>query len=208
MSKKVLIIGGVALAVIVAISSFIIIKPKNKVTSDISSGSEQVASAFSEEEATADILYEDASGFSLKHPASITIEDITPEEEESPFYTLLNLKRESEGITIAMKDTDYETVEDMMKEDPDTPKDASLIGATSMAGIAVSQYAYTFEGRETLLSAAIDKGVVYLIEGPKDDSFWEKTHNLVISTLAFAGTKPQASSGGENVIYEAEEVIE
>ena len=107
-----------------------------------------------------------------------------------------------------MKDTDYETVEDMMKEDPDTPKDASLIGATSMAGIAVSQYAYTFEGRETLLSAAIDKGVVYLIEGPKDDGFWEKTHNLVISTLAFAGTTTQAASAGENVIYEAEEVIE
>jgi len=208
MSKKVLIVGGVTLTVIVAISSFIIIKPKNKLTSDVSKGSEQVESAFSEEEATPDILYEDGSGFSLKHPASITIEDITPEEEDSPFYTLLSLKRESEVITIAMKDTDYETVEDMMKEDPDTPKDASLIGATSMAGIAVSQYAYTFEGKETLLSAAIDKGVVYLIEGPKDDGFWEKTHNLVISTLAFAGTTTQAASARENVIYEAEEVIE
>src|SRR3989338_6878841 len=81
MSKKVLIIGGVALAVIVAISSFIIIKPKKKLTSDVSKGSERVASSFNEEEATPDVLYEDASGFSLKHPASITIEDITPEEE-------------------------------------------------------------------------------------------------------------------------------
>lgn len=208
MSKKVLIIGGVVLAVSVAVLSLVFIKPKSKVATETSGDSEQAVSAFSEEEATLDVLYEDASGFSIKHPKSITIEDKTPEEEDTPFYTLLNLGRGNEGITIAMKDTDYETVEEMMQKDPDAPKGASLIGATSMAGIAVSQYAYTFEGRETLLSTAIDKGVLYLIEGPKDDGFWEKTHNLVISTLAFPGSKSQAASGGENVVYEAEEVIE
>lgn len=208
MSKKVLIIGGIVVVIIVGVLSFVFIKPKSKVSTETSGGTEQVASSFSEEEATPDILYEDASGFSIKHPKSITVEDVTPEEEDSPFYTLLNFNREDEGITVAMKDTDYETVEEMFKKDPDVPKDALLMGANSMAGIAVSQYAYSLEGRETLLSAAIDKGVLYLIEGPKDDGFWEKTHNLIITTLAFAGTKPQTSGGGEAVIYEAEEVIE
>lgn len=208
MSKKVLIIGGVTLAVIAAISSFVFIKPKSKETSDITSGSEQAASAFSDEEATPDVLYEDGSGFSLKHPASITVEDVTPEEEDSPFYTLLDLKRESEGINVAFKDTEYKTVDEMLEKDPNAPKNTSLVGASSMAGIAVSQYAYTFEGKEKLLSVTIDKGILYLIEGPKDNGFWEKTHNLVISTLAFAGSTPQAASAGENVIYEAEEVIE
>lgn len=208
MSKKVLIIGGIVIVIIIGVLAFVFIKPKNKVASDISEGSEQAASDFSEEDATPDVLYEDSSGFSIKHPKSITVEDITPEEKDTPFYTLLDLKRGSEGITVAFKDTEYKTVDEMLEKDPNAPKNTSLVGASSMAGIAVSQYSYSFEGKEKLLSIAIDKGILYLIEGPKDNGFWEKTHNLVISTLAFAGSTPQAASAGENVIYEAEEVIE
>lgn len=206
-NKKIVLASVVIFAFSLAISAYIWFRPgretkKSQALSEITKGD-----IFSKEEATPDVLYEDSSGFSIKHPASITIEDITPEEGE--FYTLLNLKRGAEGITVAFKDTEYETVEEMLEKDSDAPRNAALIGATSMDGIPVSQYSYSFNGRDTWLSVAIDKGVIYLIEGPRDGGFWEETQNLVLSTFAFATTQaPSAGSGGQAVIYEAEEVIE
>lgn len=206
-NKKIVLASVVIFAFSLAISAYIWFRPgretkKSQEPSEITKGD-----VFSKEEATPDVLYEDSSGFSIKHPASITIEDITPEEGE--FYTLLNLKRGNVAMTIAFKDTIYKSVEDMFEKDSDAPKDTSLIGASSLDGIPVTQYSYNFESREILLSAAIDKGVLYLIEGPKDGGFWEETQNLIVSTFAFAQAEaPSGSSGGQGVIYEAEEVIE
>ena len=207
MSKKILIIGGVVIVILAVVISIVFIKSKKEKASgsDITSDS---STSFSDEEVTPDVLFEDASGFSLKHPLSITVEDITPQEKDNPFYTLLNLKKGTEAITVAFKDTEYKTIEEILEKDPDAPKAPLLVGATSMDGIPVSQYSYSFNGKDVLLSLALDKGILYLIEGPLDNGFWEKTHNLIISSISFADKKASASQGGESVIYEAEEVIE
>lgn len=206
MSKKVLIVGGGVVIVLIIIVSFVLIKPKSSDKSNLSLTSKGEVSV--SDDVNPDVLYEDSAGFSLKHPLSITVEDITPQEKDSPFYTLLNLKKGTEALTVAFKDTEYKTIDGMLEKDPDAPKETSLVGATSMDGIPVNQYSYSFNGKDVLLSVALDKGILYLIEGPKDNGFWEKTHNLIISSLSFADKKASASQGGESVIYEAEEVIE
>lgn len=206
-NKIVVLASVIILALSVAIAAYIWFRPGRE-TKKPGAGSEITkGDIFLKEEATPDVLYEDSSGFSIKHAASITIEDLTPEESE--FYTLLDLKRGDSGMSIAFKDTEYKSVEDMLEKDSDAPKNTSLIGAASLDGIPMTQYSYNFESKEILLSAAIDKGVLYLIEGPKDEGFWEETQNLIVSTFAFAQKEaPSASSGGQAVIYEAEEVIE
>lgn len=207
MSKKVvLIIVGVFLLGGISIGAFFLFKSKKgqPAPADVQTG---FSVNYLAEEATPDVLYEDPSGFSIKHPESITVEDITPEDEI--FYAMLSLTRGDESIVIVFKDTEYKSVEDMLEGEEDAPKNAELVGATSMAEIPMSQYSYLLEGKETLLTAGIDQDVLYLIEGPKDGSFWEEAQNLLVSTFTFSTPETQASNGGgEAIIYEAEEVIE
>lgn len=208
MSKqKTIILVALALVASLGVSVYIYFRP-GKVNREVQDSQGSVKESFSKDEAKADVLYEDSVvGFSMQHPASITIEDITP--EEGLFYTLLSLNREDEMMTVAFKKTEYESVVEMLEKDPEAPQETSLIGATSLDGIPANQYSYLFKGRDTLLSAAIDEGVLFLFEGPKDEGFWEETQNIVVSTFAFDKNQPSSTSGsGQPVIYEAEEVIE
>ena len=146
---------------------------------------------------------QDTAGFSFKHPKDVNVKDVTPDGDE--YYTELNLSRGSEKVVLSAKDTSAKTADDWLKSDS-TYSGASLVGATTLAGISAKQYSKS----EKLITVAVDAGVVYLIVGPKDGAFWEEVQGAAISTFKFSGTASSsaASSGASDIEYEEEEVIE
>jgi hypothetical protein len=136
------------------------------------------------------------------YPKGIEVSDETPDDET--YYTLLVLSRGDKKLTISAQDTKETKVENFISKS-ETYKDAVLYGATTLGGLSAKQYNLG----DNLLTIVIDKGVLYLIEGPKDGDFWEKTQMVVVESFAFAGTQKNSSgSAVEDVIYEEEEVVE
>lgn len=150
--------------------------------------------------------YTDDAGFSFKHPEGVAVSDITPDDDTH--YTRLDVQgKDGKKMTIAVRDTKYKTVDEFLTKGEDIPSDAVLIGGLSLSGISAKQY--TKDGK--LWTAAIDKSVLYLIESIKDKGFWDKAHDLLVSSFSFE--KPQdgttgGTSANNNAVYESEEVIE
>jgi len=199
--KKWVFIGVGALVILLGLVTtfFIVYGPKKRITLPSALTTLQLIKG----EVSGDLVYEDASGFSFKYPKDIKVSDITPDEEN--YYTQLSLENSGQEMKVSMLDTTYQSLDEWLEEDSEAPKGATLIGAVSLDGVSARQY--SFEAK--LLTAAIDQEVLYLIESPKDELYWDKVHELFISSFAFAEPEPAAGgASGGNVIYEAEEVIE
>ncbi|MAG60091.1 hypothetical protein CMO96_04865 [Candidatus Woesebacteria bacterium] len=156
----------------------------------------------------AEILYEDESGFSFKHFESASVSDTTPDEET--YYTQLSLEKDGQKMTITMQDTKHKTIDAWLEKDENAPAEPSLVGAVSLDGVSARQY--TQNGK--LWTVAIDTvgqaKVLYLVEGQKDGDFWEKLHDLFVSTFAFEKEEEEETKAApvDNTIYESEEIIE
>lgn len=155
-------------------------------------------------ESEAQATYKDTAGFTFKYPTSIVVTDQTPEDDDT-YYTLLNLVKDSEKMTVSMTDTTYKTVDDWLEKDSQAPKSPTLIGAISLDGVAARQY--TNGGR--MWTVAVDKNVLYVFESPKDGDAWDKVHDLFVSSFKFdKAQSPSGSGSSSNTTYEAEEVVE
>lgn len=211
LSKTVwLIIGGVAIVAVAGVTIFFLYFSQGQ--SLLSSAKRplqtipplEVATPTTETAEEAQATYKDTAGFTFKYPTSIIVTDATPGDDDS-YYTLLNLTKNSEKMTVAMTDTDYKTVDDWLAKDTSAPKSPTLIGAISLDGVAARQYT---NGGQTW-TVAVDKNVLYVFQSPKDGVFWDKTHDLFVSSFKF--DKAQGSSGGDssdNTVYEPEETVQ
>lgn len=206
MSKKVFVLIAIlAILVIGGTAGYFVLSPRSKGQSG-ESGKRSLSllpKTSKKEEVNADTLYEDSAGFSFKHPKDIKVADVTPGDDA--YYTQLNLAKGNEKIVLTAKDTSAKDVDSWLKTDS-TYSGASLVGATSLGGVSAKQYA---KG-ETLITVAIDQGVVYLIGGPKDGAFWEDVQGALVSSFKFSGTASSgsASSGSSGAVVEEEEVVE
>ncbi|MBI3282447.1 hypothetical protein HYZ70_00010 [Candidatus Curtissbacteria bacterium] len=192
-NRIVLILIAIILVAGGLIGGYLVVVSKSK-TSSIPS-----LPSITKEEVSPDLTYTDESGFSFKYPKGIKVSDVTPQDDS--YYTVLSLVKGGQTLTITAKDTSAKTPDGWLGQDP-TYRGATLAGATTLGGISAKEYAYG----EKLLTVAVDKGVVYLIEGPKDSGFWEDTQNLITSNFIFAGSVAQ--TGEDNTIYEEEEVVQ
>lgn len=149
-------------------------------------------------EAAADKTYEDSAGFSFGYPKDITVSDTTPDDEK--YYTMLTLQKGSQKLTISAIDSSAKTVP--------TPTGSTLAGATTLGSISAQQ----FSSATTLTTIALDSGVLYTIDAPKDGGYLESVYNLIIETFKFSGqtkvSAPSTSSGGSDILYEDEEIVE
>lgn len=203
MSKKTfLIIAVLAVLIIGGTGGYFIFSSRSKGTASEGARGLSLLTKTSGEKIEANTLYEDTAGFSFKYPKEVKVTDVTPDEDE--YYTQLNLVRGSEKIVITLKDTSAKNVDDWLKSDS-TYVGASLSGATSLAGISAKQYTKD----ETLFTAAVDAGILYLIVGPKDGAFWEEVQTAVVSTFKFTIEASTGASGGDSdITYEEEEVVQ
>lgn len=182
-----------------ATGAVLVYKPVNRI-----SLSPTAKTTTQETDIKGDKVYKDESGFSFKYPEDITIKDVTPEDDS--YYSVLSLKKEGKELKISTRDTNYKTVDKWLEKEVTSPEGASVVGATSLGGLSAKQYS---DG-EKLWTVAIDQGVLYSIVGPKDAGYWEKLHDLIVSSLSFS--KPEqtgsGSSSDRSAVYEEEEVVE
>ena|SRR6185369_3901525 len=146
---------------------------------------------------TLDSNYKDDSGLTFKYPSDATVTDITP--NDNSYYTLLDIKRGDKSIRITIKDGDFKV-----------PADASLVGAASLGKFPAKQYSYKSGGNDTLATVAVNQGIVYLVEGPKDSGAGEDLENAIVGSVNF-GTQEAATnsgSGSSETVDEGEEVVE
>lgn len=154
----------------------------------------------------ADKDYADPSGYSISYPGDLVVSDSTPESEI--YYSVVDLTNPSskEKLTIAVVDTKYKKVSDWFLAESKTKTDSELTGATSLAGIAANQYRFG----KSLFVVAIDQGILYTLESPNTED-WQGISEKVANSFSFAGkstTTTQKSTTSDDVIYEAEEVVE
>lgn len=149
--------------------------------------------------------YTDDADFSFKYPKGMKVTDKTP--EDNVHYSLLSVSDGKEEMVISMKDTAYKTIDQWLAKDKDAPKEASLVGATSLSGLSARQYLQ--DGKVWIV--AQDQGVLYLVTAPDQKDIWQKATNLFISTFTRESQTPTSTTTDntiDNTIYEEEEVVE
>lgn len=197
MSRKLGILIGVVVLIAAACVGYFIVSSKGKSDSSPFLESKGITT---KETATADLEYSDESGFSFKYPKSLRVEDVTPSDDS--YYSKVSLVKSGEKLTITVKDEAEKTIDKFLLSD-DYYKDATLVGATTLAGISAKEYSIG----DKLITIALKDGIVYLIEGNKDAGFWEDAQGVVTSTFTF-GLKESGGSSDENTTYESEVIVE
>ncbi len=90
------------------------------------------------------------------------------------------------------------------------PTDASLVGAATLGKFSAKQYTYKSKGDDILGTVAVNQGIVYLVEGPKDGGSWEDLQNAIVGSVNF-GTQQAATTSGRSdtsTVDEGEETVE
>lgn len=161
-------------------------------------------------EVNEETTYNDASGFSFKYPQSANVHDVTP--QDSSYYSVLELAsaERSGKIILTVKDTKFSDVDTWLSNDSVVPKTATSSGVSSIGNIPAKKYEVMQGKEQLLLTAAVEDGVLYSIEGPKDNGFWEKTYSNLL--FSFAISKPTSVSAAtaqdDGTTYEVEEEIQ
>lgn len=198
MSKKYFVVG-IVLAVIVlgSIGGYFVFKGNTQ--SDLNDFSQTNSQSYMADSSAQFndplISYSDPSGYSFSYPKTMDVKDVTPSDND--YYSAVELSKGNNSLKIDIKTGNI----DPYKND----KSSKLVGSTSLAGISTNQY----QVGDRLVSVAIDQGVLYVFDGPKDSGYFEDAQGKIISSFKFAG---QASAGSgsaadSNTIYE-EEVVE
>lgn len=130
--------------------------------------------------AAPDHIYIDSSGFSFKYPKDVKVEDITP--NDTTYYTELVLSKNLMSLKISVKDITQDSIDSWIKDSKDY-KNAKYIKTISLDGVEAKQYSKLTK----LATVAVKNKVLYLIEGPKDNGFWEDTQNIIASSFFFTG---------------------
>jgi hypothetical protein len=130
--------------------------------------------------ASADHMYIDSSGFSFKYPKDIKVEDVTP--DDTTFYTELELSKNLMNLKISVKDISEDSIDNWIKDSKDY-KNAKYVKSISLDGVEAKQYSKLTK----LITVSVKDKVLYLIEGPNDNGFWEDTQNIIASTFVFTG---------------------
>lgn len=197
MSKKYLVVGIILLVVVLGVvggylvfSKSLLKQPETNINSLSLLNLGEASPQFNDPLAN----YTDLSGYSFSYPETLTVKDVTPNDDT--YYSAVELTKGGETIKIDIKTGNIDPYK--------TNRDAKNIGSVTLAGISMNQY--EVDGR--LVSVAIDQGVVYVIDGPKDSGFFEDSQDKIISSFKFAGQASTSTSGGsDNTTYE-EEVVE
>src|SRR5258708_1268216 len=196
MSKKWVIVGGVVLAGIVGGILFFSYSKKSA-NLETSNATDNFLATTPKSTFNLDTSYKDDLGLTFKFPSDATVTDITP--NDNSYYTLLDIRRGDKSIRITIKDGEFTL-----------PTDASLVGAATLGKFSAKQYAYKSKGDDTLATVAVNQGIVYLVEGPKDGSNWEDLQNAIVGSVNFGTQQAATTSGGSDTstVDEGEETVE
>lgn len=183
-------IAILALAVILGGGiTFLIIKNSQQSSETATQLTQNIDQSVEEEITTKS--YKDEAGFSFNYPDTLTVKDITPNDDS--YYSLVDISKGGKSAKITVQDGTYKISEN-----------AKLVGSTTMAGLPAKQYSY----QGNLVTFANKDGIMYVVESLDDNDFWTKTHNIIVDSFSLGSdTKSTSPSGNSGSVIEEEEVI-
>lgn len=202
MSKKKIVIAVGVLIVILVFGAFIFFKTQKK---------QEIVSPFSEEKSVSLPTtppgelktYQDEAGFSFSYSDLLTVKEIPNQDENT--YSALELAsniRPREEMTISVLDTNFSNAEEWLVKNK---KPGWVINETVISGMNGK----LIHAPEKIISVAIGKGIIFLIESPADkEGFWEKQQKIVRENFTVQWPEEQRTSGSSQTIELEEEVIE
>lgn len=204
MSKKVVILVVFLVLVLFLGGSFVFIK-NNRLGSLANPTSE---AGLPVTEKAGNLIYEDEAGFSFQYPNTLGV--VETDVNDPSVYSSLELsskKFPGEKIIVKIMDTSVSTVDQWLKKNPQT----GVVGNSSpitLAGINGQQLNFNNPAKNVIL--VIDSGILYELEAPSGNSFWDESFKTITSTFAFTSDKTttSGSNGGSSVIDEGEETVE
>lgn len=154
------------------------------------------------------LLYEDEAGFSFQYPDNLGI--VEKDVNDSDVYSSLELSSKSypgEKLVIKISDTSLKTVNQWLEKNP---QEGNLVTSaeTILGGMKGESFKYANPSRNLIL--VIDGGILYFLEAPADNGFWDQAIKTVSSSFQLSQTEISASStqGSSSIIDEGEEIIE
>ncbi|MBU1323043.1 hypothetical protein KKE48_02670 [Patescibacteria group bacterium] len=201
MSKKVKLVVILLIVIVIGGGVWLLLKPKAKdnfVEREIS-----IKQAGIEKGKT--LTYEDTSGFSFDYPSDLTVQEI--ELENNTVYSSLELLGSEPGkLTIRISDTQYPDLKTWQK-DLETKEVINEVRPVNWDDLTAVEFSY---GAPKLRkTAAVDSKVIYELEAPADNGYWDKIRESILSSLKFDQSVfiNQPTSVDDEVIL-LEEVIE
>ena len=201
MSKKVKLVVILLIVIVIGGGVWLLLKPKAKdnfVEREIS-----IKQAGIEKGKT--LTYEDTSGFSFDYPSDLTVQEI--ELENNTVYSSLELLGSEPGkLTIRISDTQYPDLKTWQK-DLETKEVINEVRPVNWDDLTAVEFSY---GAPKLRkTAAVDSKVIYELEAPADNGYWDKIRESILSSLKFDQSVfvNQPTSVDDEVIL-LEEVVE
>ena len=198
--KKLLIIAGAGIILVFVLVVLIVVQKKKTAPAG------QIQAPVQEKAPENLATYNDEAGFSFNYPEGLTIKDVTGDNET--LYSSLEVSKgfSGEKMIIEVADTTFSSINAWLKS-----PEASGAGTSreiTLAGMPASQIQFTNPRR--LVTIVIDGGIMYFFESPLDETgFWNKAHNDIVSSFTLGENQvPAPEGGGQEVIYEEEEIIE
>jgi hypothetical protein len=154
------------------------------------------------------LTWTDPAGFTFEYPKDITV---NKHDEDQVNYAHIELThKDNPGVIIIWaKDTTAADGAGWVKSEK------SLTGGTvfdtSLGGIAGKKVLLTAP-KKVVVSAVVDEGVVFYVEGMFDASdYWTKTYDMITASFSFSTEKQQgagAAGSQDEQSVDEEEVIE
>lgn len=151
------------------------------------------------------LFYEDEAGFSFQYPGALGI--VEKDIGDTSVYSSLELSSKNypgEKMIIKITDTDILNIEKYLEKNPQT---GNLLASSeiTLGGMKGKSFQHANPAQKLIL--VIDSGILYYLEAPFDNGFWEKALETISSSFRLTEEKTTTSTSGASVIEEEEEVI-
>lgn len=205
--KKKLLIASISILLVLIFGLVGLFSIKKRQTTTLSPlGSGQSPKVTQEKEQIKLTTYKDEAGFEFAYPEDFIVKDVSGDDPTTYSSLEISSSKHEGKMLIKITDTSFVSVDTWLRSQEATS--AGLSREITLAMMPASQI--QFDNPRRLVTVVINEGIMYFIQSPLDKTgFWNKIHNEIVSsfTLAEAQTQP-STGGGEEVIYEEEEIIE
>ena len=143
------------------------------------------------------LTYQDDAGFSFAYPSDLTVRPV--ELDDKSIYSSLELSGKQPGmLTIRISDTSFSSLKDWQVwfEKKNVLSEVRPVRLDDLTGTA-----FSYGAPKLNRLAAVDSGILYTIESPADNGYWDRLQEQLINSFKFANP-PTATDSGITLIEE------
>lgn len=151
------------------------------------------------------LIYKDSSGFSFEYQSDLKIQEV--ELDDKTVYSSLEITGSQPGkLTLKISDTDLTSLKDWQKgfEEKNVITDVR-----NALWADLNTIEFTYGAPKLRKTTALENKIMYSLEAPADDGYWDKVRELIIGSFQFetqkvnSTTKPQTD---ESIVLLEEKV--